>query len=107
MRGDRLVRVSATRGEAVGPGEDREVGAIRTSGLQVAPDRAAVERLLVDEEAEAQVVERERGDVVGQPLRGAQAAEDGAGEVGAGAVVPDEGDAAVRELAAGGRLGRV
>ena len=52
------VGVLAARGEPVGDGEDRDVGAVGLRGAQVAPDRAAVERALVDEEAGVEVVER-------------------------------------------------
>ena len=59
-----------------------------------------VERLrLVDEEAEAQVVAHERGDVGAQALAGAQPPEHGARELGAAHVVADERHAAVRATA--------
>ena len=58
-------------------GRRRESSVTSTStgraGSQVAVDGAARERALVDEEAEAQVVAGERGDVGAQPLAGAQA----------------------------------
>ena len=61
----------------------------------------------MDEEAEAQVVQAERGDVVGELLGRAQPAQDGAGQLGARAVVAGEAEAAVRPLAARPRLGGV
>ena len=76
MGGDRLVGVAAAGGEPVGDGEDRDLGAIRTGGPEVAPDRAAVERALVDEEAEAQVV------AVSAPRRSRPAAARRAGGAG-------------------------
>ena len=62
--GDRGLGVLAARGEPVGDGEDGDVGGVGLGRAQVAPDRAARERALVDEEAEPQVVEGERRDVV-------------------------------------------
>ena len=59
------------------------------------------------EEAEAQVVAGQRGDVVDQALGGAQAPQHVAHELGAGFVVADEGHAAVGAGGARGRLGGV
>ena len=107
MRGDRGLGVAPARGEAVGDREDRDVGRVGVGRGQVAPDPAPRQRALVDEEAEPQVVERERGDVVGDALGGAQAAHDVAGELGALGVVADERHAAVGAEVARGGLGRV
>ena len=59
------------------------------------------------EEAEPQVVQRERGDVVGQPLRAAQPPQHVARELGALGVMADERHPPVGAPALGGGLGRV
>ena len=53
------------------------------AGAPGSVDLAAAQRALVDEEAEAQVVAGQRRDVRAQPLAGAQAAEDRAGDIAA------------------------
>ena len=80
---DRRLGVAPAGGEAVGDREDGDVGRVGLGRGQVAPDRAPRQRPLVDEEAEPQVVEGQRGDVVGDALGGAQAAQDVARELGA------------------------
>ncbi len=90
---DRLVGLAPARRQAVGDRQQRDVDLDRLAGDEVAVDGAAVERPLVDEEAEAQVMARERRDVGAQALAGAQAREDLARHLGALAVVAGEADA--------------
>ena len=73
----------------------KTVTSARTGSVasQVAPDRAPVERPLVDEEAEPQVVQAQRGDVVGELLGRAQPAQHRAGDLRPLAVVAGEADA--------------
>ena len=70
-------------------------------------DLAAPQRALVDEEAEAQVMQRERRDVRAQALAGAQAAEDRPGHRGALAVVAREADPALPHVGPRDGLGDV
>ena len=109
VRLDRLLGregAAATGREAVGDGEQGDVGGDRLGRPQVLVDAARRQRHLVDEEAEAQVVQGQRPQVRGQRAAGAQPAAGGADHLGAGAVVADEGDVAAA-LAAGGGLADV
>ena len=72
MPRDRLSDAAPARGQPIGDAEQRDVDLHGLAGAQVAVDRAAAERHLVDEEAEAQVVAGQRRDVLAQPLAGAQ-----------------------------------
>src|SRR3954451_14045251 len=73
---DRLLRVLATRREAVGAAQDRHLDLDRRAGAQVAVDRGPVERPLVHEEAEHEVVARDRAEELAQPLARTQAPAD-------------------------------
>ena len=97
---------AAAGGEAVGDGEQGHVGGDRLGRAQVLVDPARRQRRLVDEEAEPQVVQGEGLQVLGQLAAGPQAAAEPADDLGAVAVVADEGDVAVA-LAPGRRLADV
>ena len=100
-------RLAPARRQPVGDRQQRDVDLDRLGGAQVAIQRAPRQRPLVDEEAEAQVVARERGDVRLQALAGAQAGEHVARELGAGAVVAEERRRAVVAVAERDGLGDV
>src|SRR5680860_269477 len=87
---DRLLggeRPAAAGREPVGDGEQSDVGGHRLGRPQVLVDPARRQRRLVDEEAEPQMVQRQRLQVPGEPLTGAQAPADPAEDLGARAVV--------------------
>ena len=90
MLGDRLLRLAPARGQPVGDRKQRDVDLDGLGRAQVAIQGAPRQRPLVDEEAQAQVVARQRGDVGLELLARAQAGEDRARQVGARAVVADE-----------------
>ena len=97
---------AAASGEAVGDGEQGDVRGHRLGRPQVLVDAARRQRHLVDEEAEAQVVQGQRLQMRGQRAARPQPAAGGADHLGALAVVADEGDVAAA-LAAGRRLADV
>src|SRR5579875_2745847 len=96
VRADGLARAIAAGGQTVGDGQQRDVDLHRRARAQVLEHRRARERLwLVHEEASAQVMARERGDVLAQPLASAQPREHLARELRAARVVADERHAPV------------
>src|SRR5579875_2093673 len=96
VRADGLARAIAAGGQTVGDGQQRDVDLHRRARAQVLEHRHARERLwLVHEEASAQVMARERGDVLAQPLASAQPREHLARELRAARVVADERHAPV------------
>ena len=64
--------LSPARGQPVGDAQHGDVDRDRRARVQVPVDRAAGQRHLVHEEAEPQVMARQRRDVLGQPLAGPQ-----------------------------------
>jgi hypothetical protein len=92
---------------SVGHAQQRDVGLDRLGPQQVAVELVAIERHLVDQEAQAQVMACERRHVRAQPLAGPQARQRGARHLGPLFVVAREADAPVRQLDAGLRLGDV
>src|SRR5438034_304401 len=72
---DGLVGLAPARGQPVGHAQQRDVGLDRLGLQQVAVELVAIERHLVDQKAQAEVMAREGGDVRAQPLAGAQALE--------------------------------
>ena len=58
----------AAGGQAIGNAQQRHVDSDRFARAQVAIDRPAVERHLADQEAQPEVVARERRDMLAQPL---------------------------------------
>ncbi len=60
-------RTAAASGEAVGDGEQGDVGGDRLGRPQVLVDAARRQRRLVDEETESQMVQRQALKVTGQP----------------------------------------
>ena len=92
--------------EAVGDGEQGDVGGDRLGGPQVLVDPPGRQRHLVDEEAEPQVVQGQRLQVGGERAAGAQPPADRADDLRPDAVVADEGDVAAA-LAARRRLADV
>ena len=82
--------------EAVGDGEQGDVGGDRLGRPQVLVDPARRQRHLVDEEAEPQVVQGQPLQVRGEGAAGAQPPADPADDLRPDAVVADEGDVAAR-----------
>ena len=101
---DRALRVLAARGEPVGAGQERHLDLDRRGPLQVAVDRAAVERALVHEEAEHEVVAGHPLEEAAEPLARPEPAADLPHHLLAEAVVAHEGHAAVVADVVGGRL---
>ncbi len=84
----------ALGGKPVRNREDGDVGGVGFGGKQVVVDAAPRQRLLVDQEAEPQVVDGQVHQVVGETAAGTQAEAELADEAGTGAIVADEQDPA-------------
>src|SRR5262245_19904997 len=105
---DRLLPRALPLGrEAIGDGEQGHVNRVRIGGAKVVVHVAPRQRPLVDEEAESQVVERQVGEVVGEPPARAQPTAELADDPSAGAIVADEQDPPALPLAPGLRLSHV
>ncbi len=107
MLGDRLLRLATARREPVGDRQQRDVDLDGIGRLQIAVQRAPRERHIMDEEAEPQVVARERGDVCLELLAATQSGQDLARQAGALAVVAEERRRAVFAAAERRGLGDV
>ena len=95
---DRLLageRARAARREPVGDRQQGHVDADRLRRPQVLVDPARRQRRLVDQEAEAQVVQGQVLEVAGEGAARAQPGAERADDLGAVAVVAEEGDVAV------------
>src|SRR4051794_21702513 len=101
---DGPVRVLAARREPVGARQHRDLDLYRLAAAQVAIHRGLVERALVHEEAQHEVVARDRAEELAQLLARPQPAAYARDHLLAHGVVADERDAAVRQHLARGRL---
>ena len=95
MASDRDLGVVPPGGQPIGHAEHGHLDRDRRAGPQVPVDGATVQRRLVNEEAEAQMLTRDRGDELGETLGRPQPAEDRACQLSPGRVVAHEGDPAL------------
>jgi hypothetical protein len=107
VRVDRPLGVLAAGGEAVGHREQRHLDLHRRGSLEVAVDGAPVERALVDEEAEHEVVAGHGLEEAAEALARAESAADRAHHLLAEPIVAHEGHAAVLAHVVGGGLSDV
>ncbi len=87
-------RAAAPGGEPVGRAEQGDVGGDGLGGAEVLIDGAARQRALIDQEAEAQVVQGQPLKVGAEGVACSKPAADPGDDLGSRAVVADEGDVA-------------
>ena len=107
VRVDGALRVPAARGEPVGARQERHLDLDGRGAREVAVDRAAVERPLVHEEAEHQVMPGHGREEAAEPLARAQAPAHLTHHLLTQPVVPQEGHAPVIAHVVRGRLADV
>src|SRR3954447_7989248 len=88
-------RAMAARGEAIGDGQQGDVGGDRFGRAQVLVDAPSRQRRLGDQEAEAQVMERQSLQVAGEAATGTEATADAGDDLDPDLVVATEADEAV------------